>query len=138
MADVANALFQQLGLNVEYQSMDFGTMSARARSTDPAVQAGWSCYCVGWARFLAEAIRGPTMPLVGVKPYGKMEALKAEWFDAQDLPAQKQITDQMQLVGFQEPPFIPLGQYFVPYAYRTGLTGFVKAPITAMWNVRRG
>jgi peptide/nickel transport system substrate-binding protein len=72
-----------------------------------------------------------------VKPNPKMEALKAEWFDAQDLPVQKQVTDRMQLQGFDEPPFIPLGQYFVPYAYRTGLTGFVKAPITAMWNVRR-
>jgi peptide/nickel transport system substrate-binding protein len=137
MADVANALFQQLGLNVEYQSMDFGTMSARSRSTDPAVQAGWSCYCIGWAGFWPSN-PGTNVPLVGVKPNPKMEALKAEWFDAQDLPAQKQVTDRMQLLGFEEPPFIPLGQYFVPYAYRTGLTGFVRAPITAMWNVRRG
>jgi len=137
MADVANALFQQLGLNVDYQSMDFGTMSARARSTDPAVQAGWSCYCIGWAGFWPSN-PGTNVPLTGVKPNAKMEALKAEWFDAQDLPAQTQVVDRMQLQGFEEPPFIPLGQYFVPYAYRSGLTGFVKAPITAMWNVRRG
>jgi peptide/nickel transport system substrate-binding protein len=136
MADVANALFQQLGLNVEYQSMDFGTLSGRARSTDPAVQAGWSCYCIGWAG-LWPSNPGSNVPLTGVKPNPKMDALKADWFDAQDLPAQKRLADRMQLLGFEDPPFIPLGQYFVPYAYRTGLTGFVKAPITAMWNVRR-
>ena len=136
MADIANALFQQLGLNVDYQSVDFGTMSARARGTDPAVQAGWSCYCIGWAGFWPSN-PGTNVPLAGVKSNPKMEALKAAWFDAQDLPAQKQVADRMQLQGFDEPPFIPLGQYFVPYAYRSGLTGFVKAPITAMWNVRR-
>jgi len=43
----------------------------------------------------------------------------------------------MQVLGLQEPPFIPLGQYFIPYAYRTGLAGFLRAPITALWNVRR-
>ena len=41
-------------------------------------------------------------------------------------------------LGFEEPPFIPLGQYFIPYGYREGMTGFVGAPITAMWNVRKG
>ena len=85
MADVTNALFQQLGLNVDYQSTDFGTLSARARSTDPVVQAGWGCYCIGWAG-LWPANPGSNVPLVGVKPNPKMEALKAAWFDAQDLP----------------------------------------------------
>src|SRR6185312_15131242 len=46
MAEITRALFQDLGLNVDYQTMDWGTLSARARSTDPAVRAGWSCYCV--------------------------------------------------------------------------------------------
>ena len=31
----------------------------------------------------------------------------------------------------------PPGQYFIPYAYRSNLTGFVRSPITALWNVRR-
>lgn len=137
MADVAHKLFQDLGLTVEYQSMDFGTLSARARSTDPAVQAAWSCYCIGWAG-LWPSNPGSNVPLGGVKPNPQMEALRSAWFDALDLPAQKGLADQMQLLGFEAPPFIPLGQYFVPYAYRTGLSGFVRAPITALWNVRRG
>ncbi len=136
MADVTHALFQQLGLNVEYQSMDFGTLSARARSTDPAVRAGWSCYCIGWAG-LWPSNPGSNVPLAGVQPNPVMEALKAEWFDAQDLPTQKAVADRMQLTALEDPPFIPLGQYFVPYAYRTGLSGFVRAPITALWNVRK-
>ncbi len=137
MAEVTNALFRDLGLNVDYQTMDFGTLSARARSKDPAVSAGWSCYCIGWAG-LWPGSPGSHIPSAGVRPNPAMEALRNAWFDAPDLQAQKSIADRMQVLGFEDPPFIPLGQYFIPYAFRTGLTGFVKAPITALWNVRRG
>jgi peptide/nickel transport system substrate-binding protein len=137
MAEVTNATFMQLGLNVDFQSMDWGTLSARQRSTDPAVMAGWSCFCVGWAG-LWPSNPGSNIPLNGVKANPKMDALKAAWFDAPDLPAQKQLAEKMQLLGFEEPPFIPLGQYFIPYAFRDTMSGFVGAPITAMWNVRKG
>jgi peptide/nickel transport system substrate-binding protein len=137
MAEITRAYFQELGLNVELQKMDWGTLSARARSTDPAVRAGWSCYCVGWAG-LWPANPGSNVPLSGVKPNPRMESLRDAWFDAPDPAGQKQLAEQMQVLGLDEPPFIPLGQYFIPYAYRTGLSGFVRAPITALWNVRRG
>jgi peptide/nickel transport system substrate-binding protein len=136
MSEITRAYFQELGLNVDYQKMDWGTLSARARSTDPAVQAGWSCYCVGWAG-LWPSNPGSNVPLSAVKPNPKLEALRDAWFDAPDLPAQQRLAEQIQVLGLAEPPFIPLGQYFIPYAYRTGLTGFVRAPITALWNVRR-
>jgi peptide/nickel transport system substrate-binding protein len=136
MGEVTAALLQQVGLNVDAQSMDWGTLSARARSTDATVRAGWSCYCVGWAG-LWPANPGSNIPLSGVRRNPAMETLRDAWFDAPDLPAQQQLAQQMQVLGLQDPPFIPLGQYFIPYAYRTGLTGFVRAPITALWNVRR-
>jgi peptide/nickel transport system substrate-binding protein len=136
MSEVTRALFLELGLNVDYQAMDWGTLSARARSTDPAVRAGWSCYCVGWAG-LWPAVPGSNIPLGGVKPNPKMEALRTAWFDAPDLPAQKKLAAEMQVTGLEEPPFLPLGQYFIPYAYRSDLAGFVRAPITALWGVHR-
>ncbi len=137
MAEVTRALFQELGLNVDYQAMDWGTLSARARSTDPAVRAGWSCYCVGWAG-LWPAVPGSNIPLGGVKPNPKMEALRTAWFDAPDLPAQKKLAAEMQV---RRP-----GGSAVPAAWAVfhpvclphrDLTGFVRAPITALWNVRR-
>lgn len=136
MAEVTRATFQQIGLNVDFQSMDWGTLSARQRSTDPAVRAGWACYCVGWAG-LWPSNPGSNIPLNGVVANPRMDALKTSWFEAPDLPTQRKLAEQMQLLGFEEPPFIPLGQYFIPYAYRAGMTGFVGAPITALWNVRK-
>jgi peptide/nickel transport system substrate-binding protein len=136
IADVTRALFQQLGLNVDYQAMDWGTLSTRARSTDPAVRAGWACYGVGWAG-LWPSNPGSNVPLSGVKPNPKIEALRDAWFDAPDEAAQKTLSEQIQAAALQEPLFLPLGQYFIPYAHRANVSGFVGAPITAMWNVRK-
>jgi peptide/nickel transport system substrate-binding protein len=136
MAQVAFALLKSLGLNVEYQRIDSGTLLARTRSKDPAVRAGWSFYCVAWAG-LWPANPGTSIPLSGYVHNPRMDTLLDDWFDAPDLPAQKQVADRMQVLGFEEPPFLPIGQYFPPQAHRTTLTGFVHAPLTAFWNVRR-
>jgi peptide/nickel transport system substrate-binding protein len=120
-------LFLELGLKVDYQAMDWGTPSARARST------------VGWAG-LGPAVPGSNIPLAGVKPNPSpipgWTNSAPPGGDAPDLPAQKKLTEQMQL-GARGSAFLPLGQYFIPYAVRSDLTGFVRAPITALWNVRR-
>ena len=65
MAEVANATFKSVGLNVDFQTMDWGTLSSRQRSTDPSVRAGWSCYAVGWAG-LWQSNPGSNIPLSSV------------------------------------------------------------------------
>ena len=70
------------------------------------------------------------MPLHGHKPNPEMEALTEDCFDAPDLAAQKAITERMQLLAFEDPPFIPVGQYLVPQAHRASVTQF--------WNVKKG
>jgi len=137
MGEVARALFKELGLNIDYQTMDWGTMIGRIQSKDPNVVKGWNVYCISWAG-LWPSNPGSHIPLYGSDPNPKMEALRDAWFDAPDLAAQQKVTADMQLLGFQEPPYIPVGQYFIPQAYRTGLSGFVKAANTLMWGVRKG
>ncbi|MFC7609434.1 hypothetical protein [Teichococcus aestuarii] len=43
----------------------------------------------------------------------------------------------MQAIAFEEPPFLPLGQYFTPQAYSTRLSGFVPSPIALFWNLEK-
>ena len=137
MGEVARALFKELGLNLEYQSMDWGTMIGRIQSKDPNVLKNWNVYCIAWAG-LWPSNPGSHIPLYGSDPNPKMEALRDAWFDAPDLAAQQKVTTEMQLLGFQEPPYIPIGQYFIPQAYRNGLSGFVKAANTVLWGVKKG
>jgi hypothetical protein len=75
---------------------------------------------------------------VAIRSVYKPDRLDPVWFDAPDLTSQKHLADQMRLLGPREPSFIPFGQYFIPYAFRSGMSGFVGAPITALRNLRKG
>jgi peptide/nickel transport system substrate-binding protein len=46
------------------------------------------------------------------------------------------LADKLQLQAFEDVPYIPLGQYFIPTAYQGNLTGMLKgSPV--FWNIRR-
>ena len=83
---------------------------------------------------------GSHFPLFGPAPDPdpQMKSLRDAWFDAPDLAAQQTIADRMQLRAFEDPPFVPLGEYFVPAAFRADLSGFVRSYTSLFWNVRRG
>jgi peptide/nickel transport system substrate-binding protein len=65
-----------------------------------------------------------------------LEALRAQWLDAPDLASQQAIARQIQARAFEDLPYIPLGQFFQPTAYRRAFTGVLKGP-TVFWNIRR-
>ena len=142
---MANALLKSLGLNVQYASMDWGTMIQRRNSKELPDKGGWSCYCTSW---IGTSVLTPAthLPLRadGAKANAwwrplddHMEQLRESWFDAPDLAAQKQIAAEMQLRAFGLVPFIPLGLSFQPTAFRDTLTGFVRTPYPVFWGVKR-
>jgi peptide/nickel transport system substrate-binding protein len=65
-----------------------------------------------------------------------MEDLASAWIDAPDLDAQRRIAAEMQRLAFVEVPYLPLGQYFQPTAYRRDLEGVLRGP-PVFWNVTR-
>ncbi|MDQ2804815.1 MAG: ABC transporter substrate-binding protein, partial [Pseudomonadota bacterium] len=144
LAQVSADLFKKLGLNVDFQSMDWGTLVARRAKQDPPAQGGWNVFCTTWAG-LAVSNPGASYPLQGIGRKGwfgwmtdpQLTSLREEWFNAPDLAAQKQVCEQIQREAFHSVPFIPLGQWFQPGAARTDLTGFVKCANVLFWGVRR-
>jgi len=52
------------------------------------------------------------------------------------LAAQRQIAARMQDQAFVDVPYMPVGQFFQPTAYRRTLTGVLNGFAT-FWNVRR-
>jgi peptide/nickel transport system substrate-binding protein len=144
MAQVTRDLFQKLGLNVDYQSMDWGTLVARRAKMDPPSQGGWNVFCTTW-NGLAVSNPGSSFPLRGAGKKGwlgwhtdpELERLRETWFDAPDVAAQKAICEQIQLRAFETVPFMPIGQWYYPWAVRTDLTGWVKSGQVLFWGVRR-
>jgi peptide/nickel transport system substrate-binding protein len=145
MAQVANAMYKALGLNVEYASMDWGTMIQRRNSKELPEKGGWSTYCTSWVGLSVSNPAGH-LPLRadGAKAKAwwrptieRMEQLRDAWFDAPDLAAQKKICEDMQRLAFEEVPFIPLGLSFQPTAFRDTLSGFARTPYPVFWGVRK-
>jgi peptide/nickel transport system substrate-binding protein len=67
----------------------------------------------------------------------KIEAMRAQWFDAPDLAAQKKLAVEIQQQAFVSVPYIPTGQFAIPTAYRSNLKGVVLAPFAFMWYVEK-
>jgi peptide/nickel transport system substrate-binding protein len=134
---VTNQLLRDLGLNVRLDAMDWGTLLTRWNAKENSAQGAWNVFAVSWSG-LWVTNPGSHVTLHGNKPNPKMEELTAQWFDAPDLAAQKKVCEQIQLLAFEEPPFIPIGQYFPPHAHRDSITDIVHAPFAQFWNVRKG
>ncbi|QDJ10098.1 Dipeptide-binding protein [Roseomonas mucosa] len=143
-AQVAADLFKRLGLNVEYTSMDWGTLVQRRTSKEPVEKGGWSAFATTYEG-LTVADPATHIPLRGNGAGGwfgwptspRLEALRDRWFDAPDETAQKRIAREMQAIAFEEVPFLPLGQLFYPTAYHDTLQDIVPANMPIFWNVRR-
>jgi peptide/nickel transport system substrate-binding protein len=143
MADITADWLRRLGANVEAPAMDWATLVQRRAKTEPVEQGGWSIFHTGWSGldmvnpaghvFLRGNGKAAT---VGWPASPKIEELRDAWFRAPDLAAQKALAEQLQLQAFQDVPYIPLGQYFIPTAYQANLTGMLNgSPV--FWNIRR-
>jgi peptide/nickel transport system substrate-binding protein len=145
IAQVGQSLFRQIGLNVDFQTMDWGTLVGRRASDKPAAEGGWNAFCTSWAG-LSLSNPGSHFPLRGNGKGGwfgwptspRLEALRDAWFAAPDLAEQKRICAGMQRIALEEVPFVPVGSYSLPSALRGNLDGVVQASGTMFWGVRKG
>ncbi len=144
---VAEALLKALGLNIEFASMDWGTMIARRNNNaELPEKGGWSSYCTWWTG-LSIASPAVSLPLwtngVDAKAMwrpqdAEMLKMRADWFDAPDLPSQQKLAADIQRRALDEVvPFVPLGLFYLPTAFRDTLTGFSKSYFPVFWGVRR-
>ncbi len=146
IAQMANDLFRKLGLNVEFASMDWGTLVQRRTSKEPVDKGGWSAFCTTYEG-LTVADPATHVPLRGNGPQGwfgwpvspRLEALRDEWLDAPSLDARKAIARRMQRIALaEEIPYVPTGQHFNPTAYRSSIKDIVPAPFPIFWGVQKG
>ena len=130
---VARDLLVRLGMNIDFQVMDWGTLVARRAKQDPSNQGGWNLFCTTW-QGLWVANPGNSFPLrangrqawFGWPTDANIEALREAWLDAPDVATQKALCARIQRQAFESIPFMPLGQWYYPRAVRSDLTDFVR------------
>ena len=62
--------------------------------------------------------------------------MRAAWLEAPDLASQRGICVEMQRQAMTDVPYMPVGQYIQPTAYRADLSGMLGGFAT-FWNVGR-
>ena len=145
MCDIATDAMQKAGITVDYIATDWSTMLQRRNKKDPVDQGGWSAFITGWSGVDHLnpaghiALRGngndpSSWPGWCVSP--QIESLRNAWFDAPNAAAQHDICEKLQAQALQDVPYVPLGAYTAPTAYRTDIVGVLPGFAT-FWNVRR-
>lgn len=142
---VARALFQKLGMTVDFQQMDWGTLVSRRTNKNAVDQGGWSVFPTALDGISIAnpgsnfALRGGGLKAwFGWPTDERLETLRSAWFDARDVKSQKAIAEQIQLRALETVPYIPLGRLFQPTAFRSDIKDIVKAAFPLFWGVRRG
>ncbi len=145
MSEVARDLFQSIGLKVDLQVMDWGSVVTRRANQNPLDQGGWGAFITIMSPLTA-ANPGSMLPLRGMGRKGwfgwptdpRLEELREAWFDAPDIAAQKAVAEQVQRQYFETIPFLVLCRMRQPMAFRSDIKDVVSASFPVFWGIRRG
>jgi peptide/nickel transport system substrate-binding protein len=142
MGDVGVAALQGGGMNVDYQAVDWGTAVVRRENKGPLDKGGWSGLFTTLTGLdlqnpSANAFRlsGPT-GWFGWASSPRIEELRGEWLDAEDLPTQQRIGRDIQRQWWVDVPHIPIGQWFQPTAWRDTVDGMLPG-FPVFWGIKR-
>jgi len=138
-------LLRRLGMNLELVSTDWGSLVQRRVSKEPVEKGGWSViHTTSSGQSLALPVfhlflraNGPNA-WFGWPDDAEIERLRAAWVAAPDEAVQKRIATDLNARAMQVLPYVPLGYYWQPSAWRRNLSGVFAAPATVFWNIAKG
>jgi peptide/nickel transport system substrate-binding protein len=130
-AQVASDTLKKIGMNTDFQPLDWGTVVQRRASQEPVANGGWNIFYTFLGGFtnispasnISIQSSGKKGAWFGWPTDPKMEELREAWFDAPDEAGQKKVAADIQRQFWQDPPDVPLGLYFQPTAFNKSLTG---------------
>jgi peptide/nickel transport system substrate-binding protein len=144
-ADVCADVFQKIGLNVDYQAMDWGSVVQRRTKKDPIDKGGWSAFCTFWSGLdqlnpVGHVFLRGMGDAPGASPgwpsSPRIEELRQQWLDAPDMATQKSLARDLQLQALIDVPYVPMGLNLQSTAYRSNLAGVLNG-FVLFWNVRK-
>jgi peptide/nickel transport system substrate-binding protein len=125
LSAVTADLMRKLGLNFDMRESDWATLLQRRASQEPVERGGWSLFhttAAAWAGW-------PTDP--------RMEELRRAWIFAADEAEQRRLGVEIERQAFASVPYIPLGQFVLPTAYRKSLSDIVDAYAPFFWGMNK-
>lgn len=144
MSQLAADMFRKVGLNLDYQALDWGTVLPRLNNREGLDRGGWSVWCNYIPGIIAvtPATQSYVRGLGRNGPFGwptsaRIEALRDEFMDAATLPDQQRISRDIQIQAWQDVPYIPTGAWMQPFAFRRNITDMLNG-FPLFHNIRKG
>jgi peptide/nickel transport system substrate-binding protein len=147
LSEVSAELLKEVGFTVDMQSVDTSTFATRRAVKEPPSQnrAGWHL-AHSWA---AGPVSGdpvsnnyiPT-PCQGPGFFGwpcdeALEKLRQRFLGADTVGERKALVEEYQPAMYRSVPYIPLGQFRTPSAFRSTIEGVLPGPRLVMWNISK-
>ena len=144
LGDVTYDMLKKMGMNVQLDSTDWGTVTQRRASKEPVDKGGWSILHT-WApsNVIGTPVEQWFIRGLGDKGwfgwYGdeKIEELTQAWLRAPNQAERDRFADEYQKRAFEQVPTIPCGQFQIRTAVRKSLQGQIEGAGAYMWNIRR-
>ncbi|WP_424811280.1 ABC transporter substrate-binding protein [Roseococcus sp. YIM B11640] len=144
MSQIAAEMFRKVGINLDYQASDWGTVLPRLNNREGLDRGGWSVWCNYIPGIIATspATQSYVRGLGRNGPFGwptssRIEALRDEYMDAATLPEQQRICRDIQMQAWEDVPYIPTGAWMQPFAFRRNITGMLNG-FPLFHNIRKG
>jgi len=142
--DVTADLLKRIGMNVQYQALDWGTVGQRRAKKDPPSDGGWHIFhtwhagadCVNPAPYIALDCSGDTAWFGWPKSEVVQEKIAA-WYAAPDLAGEKTAIAELNKAAMEHVVYVPTGFFKGYQAWRKNVSGVVKAPFPVFWDVTK-
>jgi peptide/nickel transport system substrate-binding protein len=143
-ADVTADMLGKIGMAVDYQALDWGTVGARRAKKDPPEKGGWNIFhtwhagadCINPAPYVA-LDAGGAKAWFGWPSSQAVEDAIGAWFDAPDAAAEKAAARAISQASFANVTYIPTGFFLQYQAWRRNVAGIEKAPFPVFWGVQK-
>ncbi|CAM5761951.1 ABC transporter substrate-binding protein [Bosea minatitlanensis] len=142
--NVLIAAMRKAGLNVDVQSQDWATITARRAKKDAPDKGGWNLFVT------SQGGPDPASPLaniwfnsqcdkanIGWACDEELTKLVSAWAQESDPAKRRTMVDAIQTRAFVSVPYVNLGQYVQPIAFRSNIKGVLKAGVPVYWNIEK-
>ena len=134
---------KKIGMNVDLQETDWGTVVQRRASREPIEKGGWSIFhTYGSSAAYATPVTSPIVRGQGTDGWfgwwnsPKAEELVQSWLDAPDDAARTRFATELANLAMSDVATIMLGQWYGKTAFRRSITGVLPGVSAYPWNVR--
>jgi peptide/nickel transport system substrate-binding protein len=141
---VAAQLMREIGLKVEPQAMDWGTLVGRRASKEPVGKGGWSLFMSGptGADMMDPAGHLGLRSNCDRAWFGwpcdeEIEKLRTAFSNEPDHAKKVEIAKRIQLRAVETVPYWPAAQLHLVRGVRTSVDGILNAAIPVYWNITK-